>query len=201
MLKERILSRRIPAARELTKEGSMASKKELEAVFRRHGYTDFRWLDPRRIVVAQWPRLKCVYGCSEYGRTATCPPNVPTVEECARFFQEYRRAVVFHFKKKVARPADRFAWTRRIDLGLLRLEREVFLGGHEKSFLLFLDSCNLCADCPGGRESCRKPRLARPTPEALGVDVYATVRALGYPIEVLSRRDQPMNRYAFLLID
>jgi hypothetical protein len=35
----------------------------------------------------------------------------------------------------------------------------------------------------------------------MAVDVFATVRALGYPIEVLARRDRPMNRYAFLLVD
>jgi hypothetical protein len=33
------------------------------------------------------------------------------------------------------------------------------------------------------------------------LDVFTTVRLLGYPIEVLSRYDQPMNRYAFLLVE
>src|SRR5512139_3003099 len=179
----------------------MGSKKELEKIFRKHGFADFRWLDPRKIVVAHWPRLKCLYGCGEYGRTAACPPNVPPVDECAAFFREYRRAAVFHFEKSVAKPEDRFAWTRRVNLKLVKLEREVFLAGHEKAFLLFMDSCNICPECAGERGACLQPRLARPTPEALAVDVFATVRALGYPIDVLSRRDQPMNRYAFLLVD
>lgn len=179
----------------------MTAKKELESVFRTRGFADFRWVDPKKIIVAQWPRLKCLYGCGDYGRTATCPPNVPSVDECARFFREYRRAAVFHFEKRLARPADRFAWGRRVNLELLKLEREVFLAGHEKAFLLFLDSCNICAECSGRRETCKEPRLARPTPEAMAVDVYATVRPLGYPIEVLARHDQAMNRYAFLLID
>jgi predicted metal-binding protein len=49
--------------------------------------------------------------------------------------------------------------------------------------------------------TCKEPRLARPTSDAMAVDVFTTVRSLGYPIEVLSHYDQPMNRYAFLLID
>ena len=179
----------------------MAARKDLEKIFRKHAFTDFRWLDPSKIVVARWPRLKCLYGCGDYGRTATCPPNVPSVDECAAFFREYRRGVVFHFEKRVARPGDRFAWTRRVNLGLLKLEREVFLAGHEKAFLLFMDSCNICPECAGRREECKLPLQARPTPEAMAVDVYATVRAVGYPIAVLTRRDQPMNRYAFLLVD
>ncbi len=35
----------------------------------------------------------------------------------------------------------------------------------------------------------------------MAIDVYATVRKIGYPIRVLSAYDQEMNRYAFLLID
>jgi predicted metal-binding protein len=177
------------------------TKKDLEKIFHKHGFTDFRWLDPKAIVVGQWVRLKCLFGCREYGKTAACPPHVPSVEECERFFREYGRAVVFHLAKKVARPEDRFAWTRRVNLKLLKLEREVFLAGHVKAFLLFMDSCPVCSECSGARATCKEPRLARPTPEAMAVDVFATVRSLGYPIEVLSRYDQTMNRYAFLLID
>jgi len=33
------------------------------------------------------------------------------------------------------------------------------------------------------------------------MDVYSTVRKLGYPNDVLSDYKQEMNRYAFLLID
>ncbi|MDH7512897.1 MAG: DUF2284 domain-containing protein [Clostridiales bacterium] len=179
----------------------MARANDLEEMFRKHGFTDFRWLDPNEIVVAQWARMKCLYGCNEYGKTASCPPNVPSVAECERFFREYRRAVVFHFEKKVAKPEDRFAWTRKTNLKLLKLEQEVFISGYEKAFLLFMDSCNICAECTGKRETCKQPKMARPTPEAMAVDVFATIKQIGYPIEVLSSYEQPMNRYAFLLIE
>jgi predicted metal-binding protein len=182
-------------------EATMVRKKALEKMFQQHGFRDFKWLDPKKIVVAQWPRIKCLYGCSEYGKTATCPPNVPSVAECERFFREYRWAAIFHFGKAVARPEDRFPWTRKINLRLLKLEREVFLSGYEKAFLLFLDTCNICSECPGKREMCQQPKKCRPTPDALAVDVYTTVRQAGYPIAVLSRYDQEMNRYAFLLIE
>jgi predicted metal-binding protein len=42
--------------------------------------------------------------------------------------------------------------------------------------------------------------MARPAPEALAVDVYSTVRKVGYPIHVLSEYSETMDRYAFLLI-
>ncbi|MCJ7619933.1 MAG: DUF2284 domain-containing protein, partial [Anaerolineae bacterium] len=60
----------------------MNEHEELESLFKKHGYTDFKWIEPKDIVVAQWVRLKCTFGCGEYGRNAACPPNVPSVEEC-----------------------------------------------------------------------------------------------------------------------
>ena len=174
---------------------------ELEALFKRHGFKDFKWIEPREIVVSQWVRMKCFFGCPEFGKTAACPPNIPTLSECRDFFLEYKKAVIFHFEKTVKKPEDRHAWTQKINLRLLELEREVFLLGFQKAFLLFMDSCTLCAPCPGKRSECKYPKKARPAPEAMGVDVFSTVRKIGYPIKVLSDYTQKMNRYSFLMIE
>ncbi|MFH1102907.1 MAG: DUF2284 domain-containing protein [Pseudomonadota bacterium] len=61
-------------------------QKQLEQLFARHGVSDFKWIDPKQIIVSQWVRMKCMFGCSEYGHNASCPPNVPSVSECERFF-------------------------------------------------------------------------------------------------------------------
>lgn len=173
----------------------------IESLFREMGYSDFKWLDPQAIVVSQWVRMKCRFGCDEYGKNSACPPQVPPLDECERFFREYSLAAVFHFDKTVDRPEDRHAWTKELSKDLLELERRVFIAGYRKAFLLPLDSCHICKNCPGSVGPCKHPKEARPTPEALGVDVFATVRPLGFPIEVLSDYDQTMNRYAFLLIE
>ena len=179
----------------------MKTHRRLEALFARHGFTDFKWIKGEDIVVSQWVRMKCIYGCSGYGRNASCPPNVPSVPECREFFNEYSAVAVFHFEKSVKKPGDRRPWARRVNQALLKLEREVFLSGHKKAFLLYMDTCHICAECAGTREQCKSPKAARPTPEALAMDVFSTVAQCGYPIEVLSEYTQPMNRYAFLLIE
>jgi len=177
------------------------NRKELEEMFKRHGYDDYKWINPKGIVVGQWVRMKCIFGCKNYGKCGTCPPNTPSVPDCETFFRGYKAGVVFHFAKRVAKPEDRFAWTRKVNSKLLKLEREVFLSGYYKAFLLFMDSCNLCESCPGIRQLCKNPKMARPTPESMAMDVFATVRKIGYPIEVLYDHKQEMNRYAFLLIE
>ncbi len=64
-----------------------------------------------------------------------------------------------------------------------------------------MDSCQICEECTSERTNCKHPKLARPTPEGMAVDVFATVRKLGYPIEVLKDYSEKMNRYAFLMIE
>ena len=179
----------------------MEHLKELEALFEKHGHADFKWISSEDIIVSQWVRMKCTFGCTEYGRNASCPPNVPTVSESRQFFDEYRKAAIFHFEKTVEKPEDRHAWSKKVNQSLLNLEREVFLAGYPKTFLLFMDSCSICSECSAARRLCRHPQAARPSPESMGIDVFATARRCGYPIEVLSDYSQPMNRYAFLLIE
>jgi predicted metal-binding protein len=173
----------------------------LARLFQERGYTHYKWIEPGEIVVAQWVRMKCTFGCGDYGRNASCPPNTPSVDECWRFLQEYNAVALFHFAKAAARPEDRHKWSAEVNKGLLALERAVFLAGYRKAFLLFMDSCHLCGDCTGVRATCNRPALSRPSPEGMAIDVFTTVRKYGYPIEVLTDYDQTMNRYAFLLID
>jgi predicted metal-binding protein len=179
----------------------VADRLALEALFRGRGFEDFKWIDAGSIVVAHWVRMKCRFGCDGYGRHMTCPPRMPPVEVCREFFREYSSAVVFRFEKQFVRPEDRREWAKGIYERLLALEREVFLSGHEKALVLPMSSCHLCADCLIEEAACPRPEGARPPAEALAVDVFSTVRKHGLPIEVLSEYNQPMNRYAFLLIE
>jgi predicted metal-binding protein len=165
------------------------------------GFPDFRWTDGSEIVVGHWVRMKCTYACDEYGRQAHCPPNVPPVDECAAFFREYRRVAVIHLEKAGAEEAVLRQWKKETNQRLLALERQVFLAGYHKALVLFTGDCSLCPNCVTRLDECRHPGMSRATPEALAMDVFGTVRKLGYPIEVLTDRSQTMNRYAFLLVE
>jgi len=179
----------------------MTQVNQIESLLRDQGYDDFKWIDPQEIVVSQWVRMKCEFGCSSYGKAASCPPNNPSVEECRRFFSEYKRAILLHFQKIAPDKLERKAWSARTNLKLVQLERDIFLVGYPKAFLLFMDSCEICAECVPERANCKEPKLSRPSPEGMAVDVFTTVRKLGYPIDVLTDTAQTMNRYAFLLVD
>jgi predicted metal-binding protein len=126
---------------------------------------------------------------------------VPSFAECLKFFREYEHIAVFHFEKKLDKHDLRREWNKEVSDVLLAIERDVFLLGYYKALMLFMSSCVECPECVPKKEDCRHPERNRPTAEALCMDVYATVRKIGYPIEVVTDYKDMMNRYAFLLIE
>ncbi len=140
---------------------------DVETLFEEHGLTDYKWIDPKEIVVAQWVRVKCKFGCPNYGRKAACPPNTLSVPECERFFKEYKHAVLFHIQVQFDIPENRFAWYKKMTLKLSRLEQKVFLSGFEKAFFLLFGGCLLCKECKRWSGPCaisRKGPAPRPKP-------------------------------------
>lgn len=178
----------------------MKSKAVIETILTKQGFSDFKWINPKEIVVAQWVRVKCTFGCSDYG-LGTCPPNTPSVNECDRFFKEYENGLIIRLDKfadKNAYPAD---WSREMTNKLLDIEREIFLSGYQKTFLLNQTCCTLCKDCTGNRINCKDKTRSRPSPESFAVDVYQTVRNAGINIDVVAVNPADISRIAILLIE
>lgn len=76
----------------------MTNKEKIESLLQKQGFTDYKWINPKEIVVAHWVRIKCTFGCSDYG-LGTCPPNTPGVHECAEFFNEYENGLIIRLNK------------------------------------------------------------------------------------------------------
>ncbi len=174
---------------------------KIESIIRQNCFDDFRWTSGEDVEVRQWVRFKCMFGCRGFNTKPTCPPNIPSIAECRSFISEYEKIAVIHIPVKLATPKDGKEWGKQVNARLLEAERAVFLAGYHKAYLLLTSTCRSCEECVGGDGDCKNPRLARPTPEAVGIDVFGTVRKLKYPIEVLTDRDQMMNKYAFLMVE
>ena len=179
----------------------MADTQQVESILSEQGFTDFQWISGGEVVTGRWVRMKCMFGCPTYGKSGSCPPHVPPLDECREFFLEYHRIAVIRFTATVSDPEAGHVWCEQTNRSLVKLEGAVFLAGYPKAFALFVENCRLCGECPGTREECKDKISARPSPEALGVDLFSTVRNSGYTIEVLPDFSKPMTRYAFLLVE
>lgn len=148
------------------------------------------------VIVADWVRLKCQYGCGGYGERLTCPPYSPTPSETRKVIAGYRRAILLKFRS-CQECGDQPVVN--IHQFIAEMEREVFLSGYYAAFGMACGPCDLCTQC--NLKECQKPDLARPSMEACGIDVYATARKAGFKIEVLTRRDQIPRCFALVLVE
>ncbi|PJB55082.1 MAG: metal-binding protein [Bacteroidetes bacterium CG_4_9_14_3_um_filter_41_19] len=178
----------------------MIEENEIDHLLNTSGFDDFKWINPKEIVVSQWVRVKCEFGCGDYGLGA-CPPNTPSVQGCKDFFHEYDKGIIIRLSTMANKENYPSEWSKEMTGKLLNLEREIFLSGYHKAFLLNQTCCDSCKDCPGNRVNCKDKKKSRPSPEGFAVDVYQTVRKFGLKINVITKNPSEINRIAILLIE
>ncbi|MBN1322666.1 MAG: DUF2284 domain-containing protein [Methanotrichaceae archaeon] len=184
-------------------------------------HEDIRPISARDVVVANWVRFKCRYGCRAYGKHLCCPPYAPTPEETASVLADYERAILARFEAPPnpdvpPKRLHHHLWdsVTRMHKAVFELERVAFLRGFYKAFGFYAMPCTLCQSCvieerlDEGEElgpleaiKCRHKDVMRPSMEACGIDVFQTLRNAGYDAEVLTTYSQHVELFGLLLID
>ena len=141
---------------------------------------------PDDIVFDSRTLLKCMFGCSDWGKGPTCPSRHGFLKpwEFEKMLRMYDTVLIVHStSKKIAQKAS------------LAVEREAFLDGD--ALVFSMSDCALCADCPGKKDGdCRNVKKARPAFHSVGIDVFSTAAKLGLPIKALREGEIDENWYA-----
>jgi predicted metal-binding protein len=164
----------------------MSTTSSLEKYIRqakKSGAAQAQFIQADQVVTGHWVRLKCQYGCGSYGETLTCPPFAPTPEYMQKVLQEYSLGLLLTFRLESGE--DEYPVRRQMKMTIAKLERKLFLDGYYGAFGMSSGPCNLCDKCDVD-QPCQQPHLARPSMEACGIDVYATLRNVGLELEVVT---------------
>ena len=130
--------------------------------------------------------LKCMFGCNSWGNGCTCPSRAGflSTDEYEKLLRKYKTVLIVHSREKKIAQAASYA-----------VEKEAYLDGDVLVFSM--SDCALCELCAGKTdEPCRNVRQARPAFHSVGIDVFATVRKLGLPLEALREEDEEQNWYS-----
>lgn len=173
------------------------------------GADEAKIIDSKDVVVDKRVRLKCAVPiCSSYGRCLTCPPNLMPVDEFADTLRRYGKALMIQVEtdydssdkstrclcKETCEELERKTNTRDWETKLHRLVNQIEAVAFEEGFYLAAGltggSCSLCPECvtPQSGEPCRHPFEARPSMEAMGIDVVKTCSNAGLPISLSSKK-------------
>ncbi len=179
---------------------------------------DARVIPASSVVTAEWVRMKCRFGCQGYGRRFGCPPYTPTPAETAKLLTEFTTALLIRFDGDIAETTpERLVsreLTRFVQDVMYEVEKTAFADGFYKVLSYTGHQCGWCKSC-AAKESgavdsdCRVRKKMRPSMEAAGIDVYATCKAAGWELGVLSCTpvnggcvlDSPMATIMMLLLE
>lgn len=171
--------------------------KKLEELAVRLGAEEARPIPASSVVVKEWVRWKCRFGCGEYGRRLTCPPYSPTPEETKRILRDFGTCLLVKFGPCLEAGCNSGVNVHDV---MFQLEREAFLSGYYAALALACGPCPYCDECNVREGVCRHPERARPSMEACGIDVYATVRNAGYELKVVTSHNQRPTYFGLLLL-
>lgn len=133
-------------------------------------------LDTSDIIVENRAALKCAYGCRGYGKRLSCPPHIISIDEFRKMLKEYSTAILLIEKHDTSDEKDILKAWSRLRKGsfhkMLDLEYFAFRNGFTFAQLLRPGACNECEVCG---EICNKPELRRFPPEAVGINLSATM--------------------------
>ena len=144
----------------------------------------------RDIVVDERVRYQCSYsGCREYGKRLMCPPHTLSVDGFKRVLDRYYLALLLQLKGPIKDndnwEPETYSWGLKLHEVVYKLEKKAFALGFPFAAGLIGGHCKLCDKCPVERDinaSCLHRERARPSMEAMGIDVLSTCKKVGMEI-------------------
>ena len=153
----------------------------------------FEYIDTESIVVEPWTRLKCQFGCPNYGKTLVCPPYTPKAEEFIEMVNSYKVAILFEVSLASIDNDIRVISKIAVDI-----ENCCVRLGYYKAFGMGAGPCKLCDEC--NLNDCKYPQKARPSGEACGVDIHKTIENNGYNILGIDKENNSYFCYGIVLL-
>jgi predicted metal-binding protein len=159
------------------------------------GADEARVVDVSEIMAKDAVAFKCrVPRCFGYGNCAQCPPHSPKPAEIRQLLKDFSHGLLFlrrvnsELLKRARDDKERKTAFRSILDIVSKLESAAFYDGHYLAVGFSAGSCfsSLCDPKLGCQvlkgEKCRFPLKARPSMEAVGIDVYRLIAASGWEI-------------------
>ncbi len=171
----------------------------------KNGAKEAKVMEADKVVVDERVQMKCRYPpCANYGKNLMCPPYVMNAKEFREIVAKYKYAIAVQLEclvddelkamiggdksfKDLSNNAEYRAKIEKVfqeniakKMGKLisAIEKEAFVKGYYLSLGLGMGGCMLCPVCEL-KFPCKHPWEARPSMEALGIDVTRTVKNAG----------------------
>ncbi|MBN2208342.1 MAG: DUF2284 domain-containing protein [Candidatus Coatesbacteria bacterium] len=146
-----------------------------------------------RVIFDHRTILKCMYGCDSWNNSWVCPsaPKALMPWEAEPLLKRYSWALLIHTNNQQD--------SQQISIAI---ESQAYIEGYY--FAFSLSDCTICEACAyQSGKPCVDPTRARPAMQGMGIDVFATARGLGLPIQTLKDPEgsEKQNWYSLVLFE
>lgn len=148
-----------------------------------------------KVDVKDWVLMKCKYGCGNYGKSYSCPPNSINPEDMRKIMREYKRAIFIVMKTEKQDDQKKFR------KALIEMEKALFLKNYYKSFALVPCPCKDCSECNAISGKPCKNKDNRPCIEGVGIDVFSLAKKHKKNIQTISDMNKTFESYGLILLD
>ncbi|OFV72372.1 DUF2284 domain-containing protein [Acetobacterium wieringae] len=153
------------------------------------GFDDVMEIAPDSVVVTEFAKNKCAFGCSS-ANLKHCQANEIPLAETKRLLSSYSCAFLI----------KGIPGTGEFQRKMLEAERLAFTGGYHKAFAFWAGPCHICPSCDL-TAPCLNTKNRRPSMEGSGIDVFETVRNNGETLKTLAAKDEFVKYYGLLLLE
>jgi predicted metal-binding protein len=155
------------------------------------GATEAKIIPVHDIILDERVILKCqVPLCNEYGNHLLCPPHSPSLAQFREVLKKYSNALLIQVRTPVGQSGSESEESRKKAIYARANELHEIVNAVEKAAqgLGFTfaagfigGACKLCDPCVGVKSGkpCKHPFKARPSMEAVGIDVHRTAQRAG----------------------
>jgi predicted metal-binding protein len=171
-----------------TKTALEKALKDIMARLRQQGASAVKLIHASEIVIDERVRLKCqIPLCDSYNKNLMCPPHVPSVAFFREALSRYTRAILIQVTAPLTDAMmdssykDVYAPAKKLHELVNLAEKWAFEYEFRFAAGLIGGCCRLCDECVAAQNGlfCRYPFKARPSMEAMGIDVVETVNKVG----------------------
>ncbi len=172
--------------------------KKIAETLKKKGASEVKLIKTSDIVVDDRVRLKCqIPVCESYGRNLMCPPYAPSVSDFRAALENFDKGLLIQVtvpldRKPIGKAKAIFDPARVLHEIVNMGERLCFEAGYRFATGLIGGHCRLCKECVAVHfeSHCRHPFRARPSMEAMGIDVVATAENAKLPVSPFPVQDR-----------
>lgn len=156
--------------------------RELEEFALSEGAYRAKLINTAEVVIDERVRLKCqVPICKDFNNHLMCPPHTIAVEKFRSLCTQYSAALIVQVASRGFAEENLTGAERKLHAIINKTEGRALAKGHYLAAGFIASSCKLCPECVGyhAQLPCRRPYEARPSIEAMGVDIFQTAQKAG----------------------